>query len=921
MNISTEVSKTHWLKITVTISLIILFLTFIFLVSNHQQNDLRIAEGILDLGKVDLNNREPIPLRGKMEFYWQHLYSPEDFKDTPVNNKKFASVPSTWSRITSSRGKLPGDSYATYRLMIKNVEPDQKLALFIPTEPTAYSLFINGQKYSEIGKVGTSRASSSPKYLPQVITFSAEETQLEVIFQVANFYHREGGLMHEIQFGTEERIINHHLRAVQIQLFLMGALVIIGLYHLLLFFFYRKDSSALYFGLFSLIPPIRLLTTGEILITNYIPDFPWELLIKIEFFTFISGVTLFLMFIKECFNEEVSPKILKFVQTFSLLYLLFVIFTRARVFTETVYLFQLFSLFVAAYSLYVLTKSVLHNRVGAYIFLSGSIILVVALINDIIFAIFRNTGHYVIHSAIFIFFFSQAVFLSMKFAEARKKEESWNKELQKKVAEKTQDIRNLLNNAGEGFLAFNTDLYIHAEYSTECEEIFAGKISGEKFSNLIYPDNKRQREFMEDILPEIIKDKDKREIYLSLLPEEVKLKEKYIKTTFKIIEFKGQEGIMVILRDISDKKKLKNQMEIERNNLKMIVSAVVNYEYFLANISSFKNFYKKQVWDILQSGNSLEKIVNQIFRKIHTFNGNFCQMKVKRTAEKLSQFEGILSEVYHHLEDYDIDGLIKIISKFELNKILDEDLTVIAETLGPDFFAREGVLMIDAKKIIEIEEEMFRLLDDEEYRLLIPKLRRIRYKRFSDLLLPYVNYTYELASRMEKFVCVTLKGENILVDPIYYHDFVKSLVHIFRNMIDHGLETTEERFKKDKDEKGNILCQIGLIKDNIRISISDDGRGLDMDKLKAKIIADKNLDPGQVEKLTREEIINYIFTDNFSTKDSVNSISGRGVGLSAVKKELEQLKGKIEVRTEKDKGTEFIFSLPLNQSEMSVNLT
>lgn len=154
-----------------------------------------------------------------------------------------------------------------------------------------------------------------------------------------------------------------------------------------------------------------------------------------------------------------------------------------------------------------------------------------------------------------------------------------NEDLEKKVEERTAELqessmalRNLLDNAGQGFLYFNKELKIEKEYSMECWHIFGGDIAGKNFSELLHPDNKEEQSFIKEVVQSIAAfDGSRKEILLSLLPVEVAINGRYVHIEYKPIEYSSREmGFMVILTDITEKRRLERQMEDERNTLRMV---------------------------------------------------------------------------------------------------------------------------------------------------------------------------------------------------------------------------------------------------------------------------------------------------------------------------------------------------------------
>lgn len=170
----------------------------------------------------------------------------------------------------------------------------------------------------------------------------------------------------------------------------------------------------------------------------------------------------------------------------------------------------------------------------------------------------------------------------------------------------------------------------------------------------------------------------------------------------------------------------------------------------------------------------------------------------------------------------------------------------------------------------------------------------------------------ELADRFGKSVeSLVIVGDDVLVNKDSYYTFSKSLIHLFRNIIDHGIETPEERVEIGKPETGRVECEISQHENNkIRIIIRDDGRGIDFDQVRKKAVEKGMHSEKEIFDIPEERLLELVFSTGFSTKESVSSLSGRGIGLASVKDELERLGGEIRVKTEWGKGTEFDMQIP-----------
>ncbi|MBH0206616.1 MAG: chemotaxis protein CheA [Nitrospira sp.] len=167
----------------------------------------------------------------------------------------------------------------------------------------------------------------------------------------------------------------------------------------------------------------------------------------------------------------------------------------------------------------------------------------------------------------------------------------------------------------------------------------------------------------------------------------------------------------------------------------------------------------------------------------------------------------------------------------------------------------------------------------------------------------------DLSAKAGKKIQLVLSGEETELDKTVIESIGDPLTHLVRNSADHGLETPEVRLDDNKAEVGTIRLNAFHEGGNICITVEDDGRGLDREKILAK--AAKQGLIAEDEKLTDDQIWSMIFKPGFSTADKITDISGRGVGMDVVKRNIENLGGTISIKTEKGKGTRFTLKLPL----------
>ncbi len=185
----------------------------------------------------------------------------------------------------------------------------------------------------------------------------------------------------------------------------------------------------------------------------------------------------------------------------------------------------------------------------------------------------------------------------------------------------------------------------------------------------------------------------------------------------------------------------------------------------------------------------------------------------------------------------------------------------------------------------------------------------IRMMPISFVFSRFPRLVHDLSEKLGKKIELKLVGENTEVDKTVVELLSDPLVHLVRNSLDHGIEIPEERVAVGKQETGLVILEAYHRGGNIVIEISDDGRGLNKDKLKAKAI-EKNLILEDAI-LTDRQIYELIFMPGFSTAEQLTDVSGRGVGMDVVRRNIQALGGNIEIVSELGKGTTITIHLPL----------
>jgi chemotaxis protein histidine kinase CheA len=273
----------------------------------------------------------------------------------------------------------------------------------------------------------------------------------------------------------------------------------------------------------------------------------------------------------------------------------------------------------------------------------------------------------------------------------------------------------------------------------------------------------------------------------------------------------------------------------------------------------------------------LMEILDQIFRDLHSLKGFARVLELNTMADKLHKFENIFSILRNKQKP--INNKMKEMIMFSVTDLLEEKKNI--------------------KKLLDMILSFNRFVSDSS----VPK---------SKILLD--NFIVSLKD-MVNSVSNELDKEIIFITHMMIDDF--PYLNKLRNAIDHGIEDKFDRLTINKNQKGTVIFKLYKDAKNYLIEITDDGGGLDFEMLKKKA-EEQNDITGSKRSISKIELIKMIFSPNFSSKDIITDISGRGFGLNIVKNDVEKLNGKIIVSIVPGKGTKFILKIPDNIVKMAM---
>jgi signal transduction histidine kinase len=400
-------------------------------------------------------NQDLIKLEGNCDFYWQQLIDPSEIK-LPNNTEKYAlKIPGSWTKLLDESGnKFPSDGYGTYHFTIKVPNQTQIYGFKLYSIFTAYKFYANGTLIAEMGTVGKTKKESVPQFLTKEVPVpvfqngDANFQLVDVVIQVSNFHHRRAGVHYPMYFGTIQSVIKYTKGQYILNLLLIGIILIIGFNHILMYLLRRSDVSNLMFGILSMVMILRNISTDERILTNWLPNLNWELLVRLDNFSGFATIALFAFYFYFIFRKD-FPKVLFYViMGIGVLITLLVFGTKAWFYGQFRIVFEVYiGLGGLIITFGVLFRAAIKNRPGGWVSFMGMLLLYSTAVNDVLYSSGVVHTAYVAPYGIAVFMLLQSFLLTRKSALALKDNEVLASELEQekqnlesRIEERTSEL-------------------------------------------------------------------------------------------------------------------------------------------------------------------------------------------------------------------------------------------------------------------------------------------------------------------------------------------------------------------------------------------------------------------------------------------------------------------------------------------------
>jgi two-component system chemotaxis sensor kinase CheA len=278
-----------------------------------------------------------------------------------------------------------------------------------------------------------------------------------------------------------------------------------------------------------------------------------------------------------------------------------------------------------------------------------------------------------------------------------------------------------------------------------------------------------------------------------------------------------------------------------------------------------------------------------------------------------------------------ISAQAKRLSK--LSKEMQKTIFGLSEAVGKEFSSQDGEvpkwLSQCESQVQKLREHTLKLYDHistEEFHIdpiigeLQAKIKEMKMLPLSTILEGFPRMVRDIASQQGKEVNLVISGGETELDKKVLEGIKVSLIHILRNCIDHGIEEPEVRTSHGKPRDGTIKVSAFHEADNVVLTVEDDGRGMDIAQIKETALKKQLVPSHDLAGMTDKEMLNLIFMNGFSTSPIVTDVSGRGMGLDIVRRDIANLKGRVTLDTQEDRETKFTLILPLTIAIIQVLL-
>ncbi len=503
---------------------------------------------------------------------------------------------------------------------------------------------------------------------------------------------------------------------------------------------------------------------------------------------------------------------------------------------------------------------------------------------------------------------------------AQAKLEDYSKNLEKMVEQRTIELKRandfmaaMVDSLDQGLMVFDKNNMCNERYTKACEDIFGIIPAGKSVTSVLGIDQEKDISAFNSWSSILFSEKIPFNSSVQLGPQNKVFGENVDDEGFKFIELeyfpmRNDDGaignIVAVATDKTEEVKAREQFKEKEAYVSMILKMINNKRQFFSFLEEVDSSIKLLEKVIKDDG---EFEISQALIYFHSLNGGFGLYSVFNLQQLARTYEQELVELKESGRDISSYGpqLRSNIDHFknEYSLFLNE----CSRIFGDNYQESKNSIEIPKSTIEDLYQRAIFANDKEMvefcYENFVKEPVLSQFKGYAELI-------QNLATTLNKNIKpVDFKNSELRVDVAKNKELFSVMVHLFRNCVDHGIEHQSERVDLGKDPAGLISVAFQENDNMLEIIVQDDGGGIDPQKIRDKLYS---LNPdGSYDDIPDEKIIYHIFDPMFSTAEEVTSVSGRGVGMSAIKDVIDKRGGKIYMKSIVNRGTTFRFSVPL----------
>jgi len=514
---------------------------------------------------------------------------------------------------------------------------------------------------------------------------------------------------------------------------------------------------------------------------------------------------------------------------------------------------------------------------------------------------------------------ARSLVTTIKNIRMREVIEEQNRNLEAKVEERTaelrqknNDIANMMANMHQGLFTITAGGLIHPEYAAFLEDIFeTERISDRNFADLLFNNTTAGSDAVDQNITavdaivgedEMMYDFNSHCLLTEMVIKFEDGREKILELDWDpIVNEEEVDKLMVTVRDVTELKALEAEAEGQKQELAIIGEILaVDASKFSDFINTSEGFLAQCRADIEATNDKDTDIIANLFRNMHTVKGNARTYGLKAVTDIVHEVES----TYDDLRKNEASSWDKVVLLDELSgaeQIIDRYAHVFRDKLGREGEASQGV-SLDPERVASWLDRIKSLTQSEmagevkgvvseAYNLLVS----LDAKPVSEVIVDVIESANSLADQLGKAKPnIEIDDSDVLIASEAHGTLNNIFMHVFRNAMDHGIEGVEERVEKGKSERGLIQLNTTVVEGFVNLLVKDDGRGMAISKI-YELALEKGIYEAESPRPSATDIANLIFASGFSTADELTDVSGRGVGMDAVKGFLEEEGGSINI--------------------------